>query len=57
MEVVQMEFLVFSTHVEVILIKPDQRLLSSSILHTCGGDPIFRTFSVKVKTYSPHMWR
>ena len=48
---------VFSTYVEVI---PENHILKPrnySILHVCGGDPIFHGKTRKQVKYSPRMWR
>ena len=49
--------IVFSTHVEVILMFTVSIDITEGILHTCGGDPTIRLGLFKRVWYSPHMWR
>ena len=48
---------VFSTCVEVILIHEKFLIQRGSILHVCGGDPLFRRSMVGATWYSPRVWR
>ena len=48
---------VFSTYVEVILSSADLKTIANSILHVCGGDPIWHINRRIINRYSPRMWR
>ena len=48
---------VFSTYVEVILLKDQDNLKVHSVLHVCGGDPTFNPRRRGVFECSPRMWR
>ena len=48
---------VFSTYVEVILTLSRLVILMMSILHVCGGDPVYVPSRDKIQVYSPRMWR
>ena len=48
---------VFSTYVEVILNHWWNLCHWSSILHVCGGDPLFARLATLPVPYSPRMWR
>ena len=49
--------LVFSTCVEVILLRNTFASLVESILHVCGGDPIIVVIAELMCMYSPRVWR
>ena len=49
--------LVFSTYVEVIPAKAELVKPFLSILHVCGGDPVFVVGYLIGYLYSPRMWR
>ena len=49
--------MVFSTYVEVILIKIMSTALDARFLHVCGGDPSFRLVWLIRLKFSPRMWR
>ena len=48
---------VFSTYVEVILLKKVLDGQKRRILHVCGGDPHTNDYLKKKLEYSPRMWR
>ena len=48
---------VFSTCVEVILRDWLERQVTTSILHVCGGDPVFLNSFIIFTLYSPRVWR
>ena len=48
---------VFSTYVEVILFKTEAFTICLCILHVCGGDPEWQSYSISAFQYSPRMWR
>ena len=48
---------VFSTYVEVILVRNPTEITSWSILHVCGGDPDPHKIERLSALYSPRMWR
>ena len=48
---------VFSTYVEVILVRNPTEITSWSILHVCGGDPNRIVIFFCCFRYSPRMWR
>ena len=50
-------FSVFSTYVEVILVRYDEGVLVGRILHVCGGDPYADHANADPYVYSPRMWR
>ena len=50
-------WLVFSTYVEVILGNATLHWWYTSILHVCGGDPIWQSVLLWLAQYSPRMWR
>ena len=49
--------IVFSTYVEVILFAALLIVISSGILHVCGGDPVNVVDCITTILYSPRMWR
>ena len=49
--------MVFSTYVEVILHSHHYFYKHFSILHVCGGDPLYFLTCESIKKYSPRMWR
>ena len=48
---------VFSTYVEVILVRSASSFRSLSFLHVCGGDPSWTDTLAVVLKFSPRMWR
>ena len=48
---------VFSTYVEVILPIGQNKKPLISILHVCGGDPLWIFQKTTTQQYSPRMWR
>ena len=49
--------LIFSTYVEVILMKEDKKNTKNYFLHVCGGDPHEIDFLEVLYWFSPRMWR
>ena len=53
----KVSLMVFSTYVEVILVKKFGTCIWVGILHVCGGDPTLYPALAQTSMYSPRMWR